>query len=80
MVVCVQRCTEIDLHLIEIQEHTAGAGFPLDDNLDLIGVSVELPALGVSGQEVGAVDMICDTEFQLLFTPKEILTTEAQRS
>jgi hypothetical protein len=51
----------LGLQVGEVHDHAA-AVLPLDHDLDLVGVAVELAALAVSGQEMGAVDEVGDAE------------------
>lgn len=62
VIVVAEDSTQVQFHLIEIQDHAVGPGLSFNDHLNLIGMAVELAALGVPRQKVRAVDMICDAE------------------
>src|SRR6267143_1168492 len=65
VVVAMQDLAGADLEVVEVHDDALARGIlPLDDDLDLVGVAVHLPALRVAGQEMGAVDELGYAQFQ----------------
>ena len=67
-----------DLEVVEVHDDAlSGRVLRLDDDLDLVGVAMHLPALRVVRQEVCAVDVFGDAELHAV--PRKKTTTTLTR-
>jgi hypothetical protein len=62
MVVLLEHLARARLEIVEVHHHPAPVALPFDHDLDLVGVAVHLAALGMAGQEMGAIDVLGDAE------------------
>ena len=65
MILKAQYGLQVSFHQIEVEEHAARTGVPFNNDLDLVGMSMKPPALGMSREEVSAVNVICNAEFHV---------------